>query len=62
MAKKKKTPAKKATAITKGDKTLSHVKNAANSSGSSRRAQVEVWVWVYGEGWETQRVTKPKRR
>ena len=39
MAKKKQTPAKKATAITKDKKTLSHV---------------EVWVWVYGEGWQVQ--------
>ena len=35
MAKKKKTPAKK-TAITKDKKTLSHVKNAANSSQMKR--------------------------
>ena len=36
MAKKQKTPAKKPTAITKDKKTLSHVKNAANSSQMKR--------------------------
>ena len=36
LAKKKKTPAKKATAIRKGDPTLSKVKNAADTSQMKR--------------------------